>query len=212
MWNRYLNSDFSKGLNYMKKTVLALAMASVVVPAAAQAQDRDYENYARDGFRIEARATYETPTVSSIIESGDVYKLGSAMAWGGEVGYDAAVGGDLTVGPYAQYEFGTVETCVDGICLSSESYFEAGLSLGYAINPDGALYGKLGYGELELEATDGIDTISDSNGGIAFALGYEQGFGSNFYGRIEGGYADVGEFDGVNVQRRHFGGALGLRF
>ena len=196
----------------MKKNVFALAMASVVVPAAAQAQDSDYENYARDGFRIEARATYETPTVSSVDESGDVYKLGSAMAFGGEIGYDAAVGGDLTVGPYAQYEFGTVETCFEGVCLSSKSYLEAGLAVGYSINPDSVFYGKLGYGELELEASDGIDTISDSSGGVAFALGYEQGFGEVFYGRIEGGYADVGEFDGVNVQRRHFGVALGARF
>ncbi|EDL47695.1 outer membrane beta-barrel protein [Erythrobacter sp. SD-21] len=196
----------------MKKTVFALAIAGACIPAAAQAQDEDYVDIARDGFRIEARATYETPTVSSILEDDDVYKLGSAMAFGGEVGYDAAIGGDLTVGPYAQYELGTVETCFDGACLSSKSYFEGGLALGYAINPDGALYGKIGYGELELEASDGFTTFAESNGGIAFALGYEHGFGDVLYGRIEGGYADVGDFDGVNVQRRHFGVALGARF
>ena len=195
----------------MNKSLLALAVAGACFPAVAQAQDANTVG-ARDGFRVEARATYETPTVSSVLEDDDVYKIGSAFAFGGEIGYDAAVGGDLTVGPYAQYEFGTVETCEGGFCIGTKGYWEAGLALGYTLNPNGMVYGKLGYGSLELEASDGVDTVSESSGGVAFAIGYEQGFGRNFYGRLEGGYADVGDFDGLNVQRRHFGVALGARF
>ena len=195
----------------MKKILAVLAASAAMIPAAAHAQDEDTDSN-RDGFRIEARATYETPTVSSVIEDDDVFKIGSAMAFGGEIGYDAAVGGDLTVGPYAQYEFSTVETCEDGACIKVNSYWEAGLSVGYITSPDGLFYGKLGYGSLELEGSFEGLTETESSGGIAFALGYEQGFGENFYGRIEGGYADVGDFDGLNVQRRHFGVALGVRF
>lgn len=195
----------------MKKLIAALAVSAAMVPAVAQAQEEETTT-SRDGFRIEARATYETPTVSSVLEDGDVYKIGSAMAFGGEIGYDAAVGGDLTVGPYGQYEFSTVEACEDGACLSAKSYWEAGVSVGYILSPEGLFYGKLGYGSLELEASLDDFSETDSSGGIAFALGYEHGFGEYWYGRIEGGYADVGDFDGLNVQRRHFGVALGARF
>ena len=193
----------------MKKIFVALAAAGALVPAAAQAQEA---TTARDGFRIEARATYETPTVSSVLEEDDVFKLGSAVAFGGEIGYDAAVGGALTVGPYAQYEFSNVETCEGEFCIGVDNYWEGGIAVGYAIGGTGALYGKLGYGEMTVEASDGVESASESGGGIAFALGYEIGFGNNLYGRIEGGYADVGEIDGINFQRRHFGVALGARF
>ncbi|WP_271078948.1 outer membrane beta-barrel protein [Aurantiacibacter sp. MUD61] len=191
----------------MNKMILAVVLgAAVSTPAFAQ------DGGPRDGLRIEARATYETPTVSSVIEEDDVFKIGSAFAFGGELGYDVAVSNAVTVGPYVQYEVSGVESCDGEFCLSGEDYIEGGLSVGYAVGTSGAIYGKLGYGEFTLEATDGVDSVSESGGGVAFALGYEQGFGENFFGRVEGGYADVGELFGLNVQRRHFGVTLGARF
>lgn len=65
---------------------------------------------------------------------------------------------------------------------------------------------------MKLEATSGGLSDSASGSGIAFALGYEHGFTDSLYGKIEGGYADVGDIDGINFQRRHFGVALGARF
>lgn len=193
----------------MNKIILAAALGAVsATPAFAQ----DESSTAREGFRIEARATYETPTVSSIEEEGDVFKIGSAMAFGGEAGYDFAVGDKVVVGPYAQYEFSTVESCEAGLCLSAEGYFEAGLHLGYATSENGQLYGKVGYADQSYTfAGEGLE-VTDSGKGFAFALGYEHSFGKNFYGRIEGGYADLGEVFTINTQRRHFGVAVGTRF
>ena len=54
--------------------------------------------------------------------------------------------------------------------------------------------------------------MSENGSGFAFALGYEHSFGENFYGRVEGGYADLGEVFTINTQRRHFGVAFGARF
>ncbi len=194
----------------MNESIVALAIVGACIPAAASAQDAAPAT-TLGGLRVEARATYETPTVSSIVEDDDVYKLGSAFAFGGEIGYDAPLG-DWTVGPYAQYEFSTVENCDGSDCLSVKNYLEAGLSVGYSVAASGLVYGKIGYGEMTLEATDETDTVSDGIGGVAFALGYEQGFGNNFYGRVEGGYADLGQYYGINMQRRHAGVALGMRF
>lgn len=196
----------------MNKIMLAVALgATMVTPAFAQ-DDTDSDANARDGFRIEARATYETPTVSSVQQQGDVYKLGSAFAFGGEIGFDIAASSNLVVGPYAQYEQSNVENCDGGFCVRTTDYIEAGLQVGYAVGASGQVYGKVGYGRLGFE-TEGLGLDSTANGsGIAFALGYEQGFGDNFYGRIEGGYADVGEVYTLNFQRRHFGVSVGARF
>lgn len=195
----------------MKKLIAAVALGAIVTTPAF-AQDEGDESTARDGFRIEARATYETPTVSSLVEEDDVFKLGSAFAFGGEAGFDIAVSDTVVVGPYGQYEVSTVESEDGGFTVRTTDYIEAGLHIGIATNEDGQVYGKLGYAQLGFETEGlGLDTTEEGTG-IAFALGYELGLGENAYARIEGGYADVGEVYGLNWQRRHFGVALGGRF
>lgn len=195
----------------MKKLVTAaLLCAAPATPAYAQDADN---SIARDGVRIEARATLETPTVSSLLQNNDVYKLGSAMAFGGEIGFDFAVSDEIVLGAYGQYEFSSVKSCDGtGFCVAADDYVEGGLHLGYAINESGQLYGKIGYGRLGLE-TSGNNLDSTANGsGPAFAIGYEHGLGENLYVRVEGGYADVGRIYGLNFQRRHFGASVGARF
>ena len=194
----------------MKKIILAAALgAGLATPAFAQDAGT---STARDGLRIEARATYETPTVSSIEEEGDVFKIGSAFAFGGEAGFDIAVSDTVVVGPYAQYEVSTVESCEAGFCLSAGGYLEAGLHVGLATGADGQVYGKVGYADQSFDFSGPGLNVSENGSGFAFALGYEHSFGENFYGRIEGGYADLGEVFTINTQRRHFGVAFGARF
>lgn len=195
----------------MKKLYLA-ALAACAVAQPAFAQDVE-ANHARDGLRIEARAMYETPTVSSLVDEDDIFKLGSAFAFGGEIGYDIAVSDKLVVGPYVNYEFSTVEACDEfGDCVSAKDNFAGGLHLGYALGDGGQFFGKLGYARLALEADIDNVQISDSGEGFQFAFGYEHGFGKNLYGRAEFGYADNGDIFGLNFQRRHAGVALGARF
>ncbi|QZH76337.1 MAG: outer membrane beta-barrel protein [Erythrobacter sp.] len=196
----------------MRLFVVPVALcAAVAVPAAAQ-EANTTDSIARDGVRIEARATYETPTVSSIEEDDDVYKLGSAFAFGGEVGFDLAVSNSVVVGPYGQYEVSSVESCEEGFCVSTTDYLEAGLHIGVALNAEGQLFGKLGYGQLGFE-TSGLGLDSTETGeGVAFAAGYEHGFGDTFYGSVELGYADLGDVYGINFQRRHAGVTVGARF
>lgn len=189
----------------------AAIAAATVQPVVAQDSDGG-DSIARDGLRIEARATYETPTVSSVIDDDDVFKLGSAFAFGGEIGFDLAVSDAVVVGPYATYELSNVEQCDGTDCVRAKDNFAAGLHLGYALNEDGQLYGKVGYSRLKLEAEVLGTEVSESGGGVGFAVGYEHGFGDNAYGRIEFGYADNGDIFGINFQRRHAGIAFGARF
>ena len=194
----------------MKYTYLVAALAcGLAQPALAQ----DGEDKAdKSGFRLEARATLETPTVSSVIEEGDVYKLGSAIAWGGEAGFDIAVSDSVVLGPYGTYEVSTVENCDGADCVNATDNYAVGLHAGLVVGRSGLLYVKAGYASLGLEAIiDGV-SIKERGAGPQGAIGYEHGFGRHFYGRLEFGYSDNGEIFGISFQRRHAGLAVGARF
>jgi outer membrane immunogenic protein len=196
----------------MKYLVCAAVLAAgLTQPAFAQDDESDTSN-GKAGIRIEARATYETPTVSSVNQQGDVYKLGSAFAWGGEAGFDIAVSNGVVIGPYGTYEFSSVENCDGTDCISVTDNYEFGLHAGFNVGQSGLVYVKAGYGSMGLKAEIANITDEERGGGVAGAIGYEHGFGKNFYGRVELGYSDNGEIFGLNFQRRHAGVALGARF
>jgi outer membrane immunogenic protein len=193
----------------MKKYMAAVA-AFVCVPGVAAAQDAAPASPAAhfDGVRLEARLGYETPTVS---DDNDVYKIGSAVSYGGEAGFDLRVGNRVVVGPYATYEFSSVDLCDGADCLSEDGNLGAGLRLGVVAGRT-LIYGKLGYARIRFTATSGNVTASDSDDGIQGAIGVNFNLGRNFYGLAEVNYADYGRFEGINLQRRHVAAGLGVRF
>ena len=185
----------------MKKLLLAGA-ACACLPGVASAQDLA-------GFRAEARIGWETPTVSG---DGEVYKIGSAVSVGGEVGFDFAAGDKVVLGPYATYEISNVELCDGTDCLEIDDNLGLGGRIGYAVTPGSMLYAKLGYARMKISATSGGVSGSESQGGIQGALGWEANFGKSFYGKIEANYGDYGGFYGINLQRRQLVAGLGVRF
>ncbi|MEG3180947.1 outer membrane protein [Sphingomonas sp. LT1P40] len=194
----------------MKKLLAAVAVLSCV-PGIAVAQDEAAPPSDFAGLRAELRLGYETPTVSG---DGDVYKIGSAVSYGGEIGYDLAVSDKVTFGPYINYEFSGVELCDGGDCLEIESNLSAGGRVGVALSPTAALYGKVGYASLKLKAASGGFTGTDNKGGVYGALGAEFAVSSNVYVNVEAAYADYGDFygTGFNLQRRHVAAGVGFRF
>jgi outer membrane immunogenic protein len=193
----------------MKKYMAAVA-AFVCVPGVAAAQGAAPASPAAqfDGVRLEARLGYETPTVS---DDNDVYKIGSAVSYGGEAGFDLRVGNRVVVGPYATYEFSSVDLCDGADCLSEDGNLGAGLRVGVVAGRT-LIYGKLGYARIRFTATSGNVTASDSDDGIQGAIGVNFNLGRNFYGLAEVNYADYGRFEGINLQRRHVAAGLGVRF
>jgi outer membrane immunogenic protein len=191
----------------MKKFAVA-ALAMLCVPGVAYAQDEEQTSF--DGVRIEARLGYETPTVSD--GSGNVYKVGSAVSFGGEVGYDINTGGKVTVGPYANYELSSVKVCDGPDCLSEKGNWSAGGRIAFVVSPKVAIYGKVGYNSMRLKATSGALTGSETQGGVGGSLGVEVSLQKNFYAFVDGSYADYGDFFGINLQRRQVAAGLGVRF
>ena len=196
----------------MKKYLAAVA-AFVCVPGVAAAQDAAPAAPASPasqfaGVRLEARLGYETPTVS---EDNNVYKIGSAVSYGGEAGFDVRVGNNVVMGPYATYEFSSVELCDGGDCLSEDGNLGAGVRVGVVAGRT-LIYGKLGYARIRFTASSGTFTGSESESGVQGAIGVNVNFGRNVYGLAEINYGDYGSFAGINLQRRHVAAGVGFRF
>lgn len=189
----------------MKKLIVAAA-AFACVPGIAAAQ----EDANVSGPRVELRLGWETPTVSD--GTGAVYKVGQAVSFGGEVGFDAAVGKSVTIGGYVNYDKSNVEVCDAGDCLTIDGNLSAGGRIGIRAGGRTVVYVKGGYNNISVSAKSGGFTGTASQGGIGGALGVEFGIGKNAYGFVEGNYADFGDFYGINLQRRHVAGGIGVRF
>jgi outer membrane immunogenic protein len=190
-------------MRIMIASAIALAAAT---PAAAQTTD---SNNSYDGFRAEARLGWETPTVSG---DGDIYKLGSAVSYGAEAGFDIAAGPSVTVGPFVSFEQSSVELEEDGSTASIKvgRNYQVGGRVGFGLG--GVLgYAKLGYSNIKLSLDGTLADYSDTKGGIGGGLGVEGNFGKSTYWGIEGNYSDFGKFEGVNLQRRQVAVKFGVR-
>jgi outer membrane immunogenic protein len=190
------------------KHYLAAFAAIACVPGIAAAQGTDTTAHF-NGVRAEARLGWETPTVS---ESGQVFKIDSAVSYGGEIGFDARLGNKVVAGPYAAYEFSSVKVCSGTDCLREDGNLGVGGRIGVAVSPRVLIYGKLGYARIRFTATSGGATGSDSAEGVQGAIGLNLNFNRNFYGLVEINYADYGRFAGFNLQRRHVATGIGVRF
>lgn len=193
----------------MKKVLVAVA-ALVCVPGVAAAQDEAPSRASNfDGVRLEGRIGWETPTVS---DSGNVYKIESDVSFGGEIGFDFALGKNVVVGPYAVYEFSNVNLCDGADCLEEDGNLAGGIRVGVAAGNNVLIYGKVGYARIDFTATTGAITASEGQEGVQGAIGVNVNFGKNFYGMVEANYADYGDFFGISLQRRHVAAGVGVRF
>lgn len=184
--------------------VSAIALAAATPAAAQTATENNY-----DGFRAEARLGYETPTVSG---DGEIYKIGSAVSYGAEAGFDFAVSPTVTVGPYVSYEESSVELEDETSTLAIEvgRNYQVGGRVGFGLG--GVLgYAKLGYSNIKLSLTGTTADYSDTKGGIGGGLGIEANIGKNAYWGFEGNYSDFGQFEGINLQRRQVAAKIGFR-
>ncbi len=192
----------NEGKFFMLKYGL-IAVALVAQPALAQ------ETNTMSGLRIEARVGYETPTVSD----GAVYKLGNSASIGGEIGYDFPASEKVTVGAFVNYDYASAETC-DGLgaCLGSNGNFVAGGRLGLNVGEKAQVYAKVGYDQFSLKATIPGFTGTEKLNGVHGALGADFNVSQQLYLGFELDYADLGEFAGINFQRRHVAAKAGFRF
>ena len=201
----------------MKKIILAAVLcAAASTPAFAQ----DGDSSSKEGLRIDARVMWERINDPDEV-AGINFELGSAVGFGGEIGYDIAVADNIVVGPYVNYDFSTIEDCVGDLCVESGGYWSAGLQLGLIVGDTGMVYAKGGYGQQSIDVEGSLEVApgvvqnfdeSDNGGGYNFALGYEQGFGETFYARAELSISESYDIFTFDFQRTTLGVAVGARF
>lgn len=203
----------------MKKFMLAVALGALA-SAPAYAQDNSEETNSREGVRVEGRIMWERLNDPQE-DVGINYELGSGLSFGGEIGVDFAVSDTVVVGPYAQYEVSTVETCEGDLCVSSGGYWAAGVHVGIITGDSGMFYVKGGYGQQTVDVTGPVEIApgqviniddSETGGGYNFAGGYEHSFSDNIYGRVELGISESYDIYTLDFQRANIGVALGARF
>lgn len=181
----------------MKSAFVVAAAATFLAAAPAHAQF--------SGPRVEARLGYEA--VEAAIETGDPLATEdseSAIAYGGEVGYDLAVGPAM-VGAYAGLEGSNLRNCQevfgnDEGCVNQGRTLYAGVRAGFSPVPRVLLYAKGGYSNGSVDVTytgngTGGFEASDSFDGYHLGAGAELALVSGLYGRLEYVHTDHGEFE-----------------
>lgn len=181
-----------------------VAAALAAVPAMAQDQS------ALVGPRVEARLGYDQPGAS--VPGGGSGRLGKALSFGAEAGYDFAAGSTIAIGPFVQYDRSTIKKCIDLSCYKVSGTLSAGAQVGFAMGDRSQIYVKAAYVSMATRFSNSLGASRRSQTGIGGTLGYEMGFGSRTYARIEASYANLGDIGGVDFDRQHLGIAVGTRF
>jgi outer membrane immunogenic protein len=187
----------------MRRYIIAAA-ALAAVPGVAYAKDKAADF---TGPRIEARLGYETPTVS---DDTGVYKIGSAVSYGGEAGFD--LGKKVTFGGYVTWEASGVKFCDNGSCLGEDSTLGAGARVGFVVSKNLLLFVKGGWSKINMSASQGGQSGTASKDGVQGAIGIETNLSKMTYTKLEFNYGDYGDFFGAKLQRRQAAVGFGVRF
>lgn len=216
------------------KYLLGIVGILAASPAMAQqADDAKAADVAIGGLRIEAHVGIERPNLNEE-DAGVTYvaKLGSALAYGAEIGYDVPVSDSFTVGPYFSYDVASSDICDSGsvpggtitVCFDAKSNMSGGLRGAFAVGGKGELYASLGYAKYDYDyaevVTNGANVIigtyvSDGGDeGIDVGFGYNHTITGNVYVGAGMRITELGDFEGSSVNLQRFQGQvnLGLRF
>ncbi|PAX08314.1 outer membrane protein [Sphingomonas lenta] len=194
-------------------TPMALGAALAAVPAAAQAQTA--ESVPHSGLRAEALVGYDALTSG---EDSD------GVAYGGAVGYDAAVGG-ITLGAEGEYTQSSIKGEEGNLLVSGDSArvtlgrdLYVGGRVGLPVSPATLVYGKAGYTNARINTryTAGATTVRDKANadGLRLGAGVEQKIGSQSYVKAEyrySNYKEIEDFD-IDADRHQLMAGVGIRF
>jgi len=196
-------------------TLVALAAATLAVPAAAQDAGG-----APGGLYVGALAGYEGIDVDSA--DGTATASADSAVYGINAGYDLNLG-NAFVGVEGEYSASGGSTefpdsfsgARDGLEANGQYY--VGARAGLALTPGIAAYGKLGYTALDTKAftsAGSIDELKDNAGGLRFGGGVQVQLPGALEGRVEyrrSRYKDLGGDFGDATTDQVVAG-VGLRF
>ena len=215
----------------MKWTMVA-GIAAMLGAAPAGAQDKPFDPYGdggaevtyRDsmtGFRVEVAGGYDRLEINYVDGDTKYYDGADGIRYGGEIGYDFAIGGKLLLGAYAGYAGASTKRCDDvglftEVCQQAKGELGGGVRLGLRVGERAQLYGKVGYASMPLELRYGADRTTETYAGMNFGFGGEIGLGSRAFAKAELVATNFRTrdkiYEGYNFDRRHAVAGFGYRF
>lgn len=210
------------------KYLLAALAATVATPAMAQDMVTDFA-----GPRAEFRTGWSGVNIEAEVDGDSDSEKEGAVTFGGEVGFDAGMGG-FVLGGYAGLDFGDAEFCEAEddaeACVEIGRNFTIGVRGGVPLGGSALLYAKGGYSNSRLKASFDEDTTDDDDegefsesedlDGFHLGAGLELAAGPNVYIKAEyvytnynGSSTDEEELDASFDIDRHQGLiGVGFRF
>ncbi|WP_294321924.1 outer membrane beta-barrel protein [uncultured Sphingomonas sp.] len=214
----------------MKLTMVA-AVAALLGATPIWAQDKPFDPYGngeevtyRDpmtGFRVEVQGGYDRLEVNTIDGDTKYYDGADGIRYGGEIGYDVAIGSRVLLGVYAGYAGATTNRCDDvgaftELCQRAKGELGGGVRLGVKVGEQAQFYGKVGYASMPLEFAFGTDKTTETYAGMNFGLGGEMGVGGGAFVKAELVATNFRTkdriYEGLNFDRRHAVAGFGYRF
>ena len=212
------------------KYLFAIVGVLAATPAMAQSDTPKAPESAIGGFRLEAHVGIERPNLNES-SAGVTYvaKLGSALAYGGEVGYDIPVSDRFTVGPYVSFDLANSDVCDSGpvpggtidVCFKASSLLSGGLRGAVAVGDSGEAFVTLGYAKYDYDyaevVTNGLGQVIDvysasGDEGIDVGFGYNHMIATNIYAGLGFRITELGDFEGTPLNLQRFQGQVNLGF
>ena len=218
--------------------ILAAGTALAATPAFAQEDPSAAPASAFQGVTVQGVVGYDHNRSGSTVDQNNNTKQSiDGVVYGVGVGYDAAVGSNVTLGAEAEVtgssakwdnNNGVPNTFALGRVKAGRDIYVGG-RVGFVASPSTMIYAKAGYtnARYNLVATDGTDRTDKrlDTDGWRVGAGVEQKFGSNTFGRLEYRYSNYpqGEFDytgstpdsrrfSVDTDRHQVVASVGVRF
>jgi len=220
----------ARGGKEMKWTMVA-AMTAMLGATPAWAQDKPFDPYAdgeevtyRDpmtGFRVEVAGGYDRLEINYVDGDTKYYDGADGIRYGGEIGYDFAIGSKVLLGAYAGYAGASTKRCDDfglftELCQKAKGELGGGVRLGLRVGERVQVYGKVGYASMPLEFRFRDDRRTETFAGMNFGLGGEIGLGSRAFAKAELVATNFRTrdtiYEGYNFDRRHAVAGFGYRF
>ncbi len=197
----------------MRITAIAItsliALAATATPAAAQQQG---------GFRAEIHAGWDNVRADDDGTDGDTSDSG--VVYGIGLGYDHYVSPNAFVGVDLSIDDSTMKECEtsvvvanDEACLRAGRDLAAGIRGGFNVGDRGKVYALAAYTNARFKyaytTPAGVTTRDAANlDGFRLGAGYQHGFGSNAYGKVEYRYSNYE----ADVSRHQVLVGVGLTF
>ncbi|APG62876.1 hypothetical protein LPB140_08835 [Sphingorhabdus lutea] len=171
------------------------------------------EEKGMDGLRIEGRIGYERPKLTANATAPTaVFTTDEDITYGGEIGYDFDIIGGLTFGPFGRYEVSSAPDSGNPSLIDQKGTFGAGARLGVAVIDGFALFGKLGYSDIDFSSSKKRVSADINNSALRFGGGAEISLFGGFYIAGEYSQSDFGDIGGADYKRQQANFSLGFRF